>query len=117
VTEDFVRGALAYYTERRGVRFYVRGDMEYNNRGGDDFMATSGAEKMTRTRTFTIIIHMAEEGGYYAECPVLPGCVTQGDTLDELKNNMSEAIALWLEDDEYPRGVSESVLALDVEHA
>jgi predicted RNase H-like HicB family nuclease len=42
------------------------------------------------------IIHEAEEGGYWAEVPALPGCVTQGETLDEIKNNLREAIEGWL---------------------
>ena len=38
------------------------------------------------------IVHKAEEGGYWAEVPALPGCVTQGETLDELRANLREAI-------------------------
>lgn len=43
------------------------------------------------------IIHEAEEGGFWAEIPTLPGCSTQGETLEELTDNLMEAIALWLE--------------------
>jgi predicted RNase H-like HicB family nuclease len=39
-----------------------------------------------------VIVHDAEEGGYWAEVPALPGCATQGETLDELLNNLHEAI-------------------------
>ncbi len=39
-----------------------------------------------------IIIHEAEEGGYWAEVPAIPGCATQGDTFEELLQNLSEAI-------------------------
>ncbi len=42
------------------------------------------------------IVHKAEEGGYWAEVPSLPGCLTQAETLDELKANLREAIELWL---------------------
>lgn len=42
------------------------------------------------------VIHKAEEGGYWAEVPSLPGCVTQGETLDELDTNLREAIEGWL---------------------
>ena len=42
--------------------------------------------------TFKAIIHDAEEGGYWAEVPALPGCVTQGETLQELQDNLREAI-------------------------
>ena len=44
-----------------------------------------------------ILVHEAEEGGYWAEVPALPGCVTQGETMDELLANMREAVAAWLE--------------------
>lgn len=39
-----------------------------------------------------IIVHEAEEGGYWAEVPAIPGCVTQGETFDELLKNISEAV-------------------------
>lgn len=42
------------------------------------------------------IIHAAEEGGYWAEVPALPGCITEGDTLDEVKHNLQDAIEGWL---------------------
>lgn len=41
---------------------------------------------------FRAIIHDAEEGGYWAEVPALPGCMTEGDTMDELFANLKEAI-------------------------
>jgi predicted RNase H-like HicB family nuclease len=40
-----------------------------------------------------IVIHDAEEGGFWAEVPALPGCATQGETMDELMQNLQEAIA------------------------
>jgi predicted RNase H-like HicB family nuclease len=39
-----------------------------------------------------VIIHEAEEGGYWAEVPAIPGCVTQGDTFEELLENIYEAV-------------------------
>ena len=39
-----------------------------------------------------IIVHNAEEGGYWAEVPAIPGCATQGDTFEELLANLYEAI-------------------------
>lgn len=39
-----------------------------------------------------IIIHQAEEGGFWAEVPAIPGCMTQGDTFDELLGNLYEAV-------------------------
>ena len=42
------------------------------------------------------VFHEAEEGGYWAEVPALPGCMTQGETLEELKQNLEEAVQGWL---------------------
>ena len=39
-----------------------------------------------------IIVHEAEEGGFWAEVPAIPGCATQGETMDELLRNLREAI-------------------------
>lgn len=39
-----------------------------------------------------------EAGGYVVSCPALPGCYTQGDTIDEALENVKEAILLCLED-------------------
>ena len=39
-----------------------------------------------------VVVHKAEEGGYWAEVPAIPGCATQGDTMDELLSNVREAI-------------------------
>ena len=39
-----------------------------------------------------IVVHEAEEGGFWAEVPVIPGCATQGDSMDELMQNLPEAI-------------------------
>ena len=43
------------------------------------------------------VIHLAEEGGYWAEVPALPGCITEGDTLEEVTVNLKDAIKGWLE--------------------
>ncbi len=39
-----------------------------------------------------VIVHDAEEGGYWAEVPAIPGCATQGETFEELLRNLYEAI-------------------------
>ena len=39
-----------------------------------------------------VVVHEAEEGGYWAEVPAIPGCATQGDTLEELMKNVHEAV-------------------------
>lgn len=43
------------------------------------------------------LIHADETGGYWAEVPALPGCVTQGETIAEIEENLREAIEAWLE--------------------
>ena len=39
-----------------------------------------------------VIVHEAEEGGYWAEVPAIPGCVTQAESHDELLKNLQEAV-------------------------
>lgn len=39
-----------------------------------------------------VVVHEAEEGGFWAEVPAIPGCATQGDTLEELMTNVHEAV-------------------------
>jgi predicted RNase H-like HicB family nuclease len=39
-----------------------------------------------------VIVHEAEEGGYWAEVPAIPGCATQGETFDELLKNIYDAV-------------------------
>ncbi len=40
-----------------------------------------------------VVVHEAEEGGFWAEVPAIPGCASQGETMDELLRNVHEAIA------------------------
>jgi len=39
-----------------------------------------------------VVLHPAEEGGYWAEVPAIPGCATQGETFEDLLANLYEAI-------------------------
>ena len=48
-------------------------------------------------QNFAVVIHEDPEGGFWAEVPALPGCYSQGETMDELKHNIREAIAGVLE--------------------
>ena len=52
---------------------------------------------MTR-QTFHVLIEQDEDGGYIGRVPELQGCLSQGDTLDELMANIKEAIELCLEE-------------------
>ncbi len=52
-----------------------------------------------------VVIHQAEEGGYWAEVPSIPGCATQGESFEELLKNLYEAVegCLSVDVDEIPR--------------
>ena len=43
-----------------------------------------------------VLVHSAEEGGYWAEIPVLPGCVSEGETYEETMSNIYGAAEGWL---------------------
>jgi predicted RNase H-like HicB family nuclease len=68
-------------------------------------------------KKFNILIFKDHEiGGYWATCPALKGCNTQGETIEEIKENMKEAIALCLEDTE-PEQIIEETVALEIANA
>jgi predicted RNase H-like HicB family nuclease len=60
------------------------------------------------------IVHEAEEGGYWAEVPAIPGCATQGESLDELIRNLQEAIEGCLGADPGDLGAGDQVLEIAV---
>lgn len=43
-----------------------------------------------------VVVHQAEEGGYWAEVPAILGCATQGETFEELLENLYEAVEACL---------------------
>ncbi|MCE9524464.1 MAG: type II toxin-antitoxin system HicB family antitoxin [Planctomycetales bacterium] len=45
----------------------------------------------------TVRVHTADEGGFWANVPALPGCVSEGETLEETLANIREAAEGWLE--------------------
>ena len=51
----------------------------------------------SRPRKLKVLMHPADEGGYWAEVPALPGCVSEGETRDETLANVREAAEGWLE--------------------
>ncbi|MDO8642913.1 MAG: type II toxin-antitoxin system HicB family antitoxin [Candidatus Woesearchaeota archaeon] len=55
-------------------------------------------------RTFHVLIEQDEDGGYVGKVAELQGCLSQGDTLDELMSNIKEAIELCLEVAEEEKG-------------
>ena len=54
-------------------------------------------KKLKGQYQFEVIFTPQEEGGFTAEVPDLPGCISEGDTLDEAEKNIREAIELYLE--------------------
>jgi predicted RNase H-like HicB family nuclease len=66
--------------------------------------------------TLKVLIHKAEEGGYWAEVPALPGCVSQGEMIDDLRTNVREATEGWLlaEEGAAQAGAADRVLDVTV---
>ncbi len=56
--------------------------------------------------TFKLLVHSAEEGGFWAEVVNLPGCFTQGETIEDIRSNAKEAILSHI-------GVVENSIELD----
>lgn len=68
---------------------------------------------------FKIFIEQDEDGYFVAECPNLPGCISQGKTLKEAKENIKEAIEGYLEslakhDEPIPPSIHEDVIEVKV---
>lgn len=66
--------------------------------------------------TYTVVFGGAPEGGYVASVPVLPGCMTQGESFEEAKENIKDAIKGYLavlkeDGDEVPRESDEHIAA------
>ena len=73
---------------------------------------------MTAIRQYTAAVYEAEEGGFWAEVLDLPGCVAQGDTLQELQSALPDAIDAWEETqrelgEELPRRVSTMTILIE----
>jgi predicted RNase H-like HicB family nuclease len=63
-----------------------------------------------------VIIHKAEEGGFWAEVPAIPGCMTQGETTKELIENLHDAVegCLSIDMDQITLNASDTVMELAV---
>jgi predicted RNase H-like HicB family nuclease len=61
-----------------------------------------------------VIVHDAEEGGFWAEVPSIPGCATQGETFEELLENLYEAVEGCLSVDVSPASTVESGRVLEI---
>jgi antitoxin HicB len=68
---------------------------------------------------FRVVIEQDEDGKFIASCPSLPGCWSQGDTHDEARTNIIDAIKGYLESvkkhgDPIPPSITEEVIEIDV---
>lgn len=63
-----------------------------------------------------VVIHEAEEGGFWAEVPSIPGCATQGDSFEELLSNLYEAVegCLSVEVEDVPLSGTDRVIEIAV---
>src|SRR3954471_7516898 len=63
-------------------------------------LLTSGIHPMPTTLSVPLeiiaVVHEVEGGGYWAEVPHLPGCITQAETMEALRENLVQAIEDWL---------------------
>ncbi len=53
---------------------------------------------MSQIFNYTVLVEKEDEGGYSGQCLEMPSAISQGETMDELKQNMQEAIELVLQD-------------------
>jgi len=63
-----------------------------------------------------VVVHKAEEGGYWAEVPAIPGCATQGESFEELLKNIYEAVegCLAVDVDKYQLEPDDQILDIAV---
>ncbi len=64
---------------------------------GDGISAFAGSCENEFVGKYAVVIHQEPEGGFWAEVPALPGCYSQGETVDELMENIREAVSGVLE--------------------
>ena len=70
--------------------------MESKNAGYSIKRRATRGKKPMRLK---VVIHESEEGGYWAEVPAIPGCATQGETMEDLLRNVDEAVKACLSAD------------------
>ena len=61
-----------------------------------------------------VVVHEAEEGGYWAEVPSIPGCATQGESFEELLTNLYEAVEGCLSVDIGEPSLSDNAKVLEI---
>ncbi|MFO7447583.1 MAG: type II toxin-antitoxin system HicB family antitoxin [Ignavibacteriaceae bacterium] len=61
-----------------------------------------------------VVLEKSDDGGYTVFVPSLPGCISEGDTIDDAVENITEAISLYLEPVEDDLVVSEDVIIREI---
>lgn len=61
-----------------------------------------------------VVLEKSDDGGYTVFVPSLPGCISEGDTIDDAVDNITEAISLYLEPVEDDLVVSEDVIIREI---
>ena len=91
-----------------------RDDLPHRHRGST-LEGESSRPEESRVR-LKAVVHEAEEGGFWAEVPAIPGCATQGDTFEELLENLHEAVegCLSVEVTEVATGAGDRVIDIAV---
>lgn len=74
----------------------------------------AGVRRIIQTMKIKVVVHDAEEGGYWAEVPAIPGCATQGETFEELLRNLYEAVEGCLSVDVSPAQVTAEDRVLEI---
>ena len=89
----------------------------------DNFVPVDGLNKCCEKSSGTggvmklkVLIHEAEEGGFWAEVPSIPGCATQGESFEDLLRNLYEAVegCLSVEDREIPVSGTDRIIEIAV---
>ena len=64
---------------------------------------------------FSVVLELSDEGGYTVHVPSLPGCISEGDTLEKALANIREAIELYLEPVDDDSIIGEGALVRELE--
>jgi antitoxin HicB len=96
---EFVHpGDTKGYALEKAGRFFAMGFADLRNSpSGEGVVSKRSVRVHNHQASFLVLYEVAEEGGYVALVPALPGCHSQGDTLEEAADNIREAIEVYLE--------------------
>lgn len=105
--------SLVVFLEKLDIRHYGCGSIELVKTTLYITMLTNYGDIPMKIK---IVIHEADEGGYWAEVPAIPGCVTQGENLKELITNVYDAVegCLSVDMSDVKLGKTDSIMELVV---